>query len=141
MCAIEQRWSEALLFQLLEEGGVAWRREMGDILFSLTSGGMTWDVACRFWKEGVLVYGRWPFRLEGDRRGRVLEDCGSINSRLLRGSVFLTGEGRAVFRTWADLSDPFSAREALSGAIAYNTAVITRSWGRLARSFGPGEDR
>lgn len=139
MWAIEQRQSEALLLQLLEEGGVVWRREMGDVLFSLTSGGMTWDVACRFWKEGMLVYGRWPFLLEGDRREQVLEDCGAINSRLLRGSLFLTGEGRAVFRTWADLSDPCTAREALSGAMAYNTAVITRFWGRLAQSFRPEE--
>lgn len=138
MWAIEQ--SEALLLQLLEEGCVVWRREMGDILFSLTSGGMTWDAACRFWKDGVLVYGRWPFQLKEDRRGQALEDCGSINSQLLRGSLFLTKEGRAVFRTWADMSDPCTAREELSKAMAYNTAVITRFWGRLARSLGPEQN-
>ena len=42
--------------------------------------------------------------------------------------MFLMEDGRAAFRTEADLPDPYDAAARLREAIEYNAAVITRFW-------------
>jgi len=124
--------TERQLTALLEDSGVVWRRDLGEIRFRLQSGGMIWETACRCLEDQVLLYGRYPFRIPPDRRTRALEACAGINSQLTRGGMYLTGEGRAVFRTRAGMEDAYTARENLDRALAYNIAVMTRFWGRLA---------
>lgn len=72
---------------------------------------------------------RWPF--EAADRARALERCSEINSQLTQGAVFLPKDGRPVFRTRADLKDPYGARRRLIEAIETNAAAIARYWGRL----------
>jgi len=124
--------TEQLLTALLEYSGVVWQRDMGEIRFRFTSGWMTWETACRCTEERVLIYGRYPFQIPADRRTEALEACSEINSRVIRGGMFLTREGRAVFRTWADLRDIYTARDTLARALEYNIAAVTRFWGRMA---------
>ena len=127
----------ALLIALLDESGVVWRRDMDDIRFRAERDGMIWETACRCVPDGALIYGRYPFRIPDTLRAQALEECSRINSRLLRGGIFLSEEGWTVLRTWADLDDPYLARERLARAIEYNAAVLARSWGRMARGLGP----
>ena len=42
--------------------------------------------------------------------------------------MFLMEDGRAAFRTEADLPDPYDAAARLREAIEYNAAVINRFW-------------
>ena len=124
--------AEQLLTALLNDSGVVWERRTGEIRFRFTSGAMTWETACRCLEDQVLVYGRYPFAVPADRRVQALETCGGINSRIVRGGMYLTPEGRVVFRTWADLRDAYTAREALARALEYNAAVMARFWGRFS---------
>ncbi|MDE7243024.1 MAG: YbjN domain-containing protein [Oscillospiraceae bacterium] len=124
--------TERQLTALLDDSGVVWRREMGEIRFRFTSGAMTWETACRCLDNQVLVYGRYPFEIPADRRTQALEACGGINSRVVRGGIYLTPEGRVVFRTWADMGDAYTARDALARALEYNIAVVTHFWGRFS---------
>lgn len=132
--------TERQLTALLEDSGVAWQRNMGAIRFRLTSGGMTWEMACRCLDDQALLYGRYPFRIPPDRRARALEACCEINGQVIRGGMYLTEAGHAVFRTWAGMSDAYTARENLAQALEYNIAVVTRFWGRMASDICMSEE-
>ena len=132
--------TERQLTALLEDSGVAWQRKMGEIRFRLTSGGMIWEMACRCLDSQVLLYGRYPFRIPPDRRAQALEACCGVNRQVIRGGMYLTEEGRAVFRTWAGMSDGYTARENLAQALEYNIAVVTRFWGRMASDICMSEE-
>ena len=132
--------TERQLTALLADSGVVWQRKMGEIRFRLTSGAMTWEMACRCLDDQVLLYGRYPFRIPADRRGRALEACCEINGQVIRGGMYLTREDRAVFRTWAGMGDGYMARENLAQALEYNMAVIIRFWGRMAPDICMSEE-
>lgn len=124
--------TEQLLIALLEDSGVAWRRDMGDVRFRFTSGGMAWEASCRCLEDQVLIYSRYPFSVPADRRVRVLEACNRINSRVALGGMYLTQAGRVVFRTGADMRDAYTARDNLTRALEYNIASVTYFWGQAA---------
>lgn len=132
--------TERQLAALLEDSGVTWQRRMGEIRFRLTSGGMSWEMACRCLEDQVLLYGRYPFRIPADRRAQALETCCEINRQVIRGGMYLTKDGRAVFRTWAGMGEAYTARENLAQALEYNIAAVTRFWGRMASDICMSEE-
>ena len=77
----------------------------------------------------VLVYGIHSARVA--QRERALELCSELNSRVVRGSFFLQEE-RIVFRTSAQLTERFDARERIASALEYNAAALSSHWERLA---------
>ena len=126
---MEAKDTRALLVALLADSGADWKEEAGWIRFRLQKEGAVWEMACRCEAGQALCYGRWPF--EAADRARALERCSEINSQLTQGAVFLPKDGRPVFRTRADLKDPYGARRRLIEAIETNAAAIARYWGRL----------
>ncbi|HIT01566.1 MAG TPA: hypothetical protein IAC21_01895 [Candidatus Enterenecus merdae] len=127
---MEARDTRRLLLALLEDSGAAWREEMGVIRFRIAREGMTWEMSCRCEQDQVLCYGRFPFAAAD--RARCLERCNEINDQAVGGAMFVAGDGRPVFRTRAELEDPYEARQRLIRALEYNAAVVTRFWGRLS---------
>lgn len=118
-----------LLKHFLARSGIEWERRQGLVRFRLRQEGMDWETECRCMAGGLLIYGRYPFEGEREKRERV---CSRINSRLIHGALFLSEKGRVVYRNRASLEDPFGARERLKEALEYNAAVITRFWGELS---------
>ncbi len=127
---MEARDTRGLLIALLEDSGAAWREEMGLIRFRVAREGMVWEMSCRCEQDQILCYGRFPFAAVD--RAQCLGRCNEINGRAVGGALFLDGEGRPVFRTRAELDDPYEARRRLIRALEYNAAVVTRFWGRLS---------
>lgn len=118
-----------LLIALLEDSGASWREDLGLIRFRFAREGMTWEVACRCEADQILCYGCYPF--SSTDRARCLERCDEINRQAVEGAMFLPKDGRPVFRTRAELEDPYGARRRLIRALEYNAAVVARFWGTL----------
>ena len=117
------------LAALLERSGVDFVREDGQFRFRFSSGGCTWQTVCRCQGDLVLVYGVHPARVTCPERALAL--CSELNGRVIRGSFFLL-EGRIVFRTSAQLTERFDARERIASALEYNAAALSSHWERLA---------
>ena len=118
-----------VLLALLEEGGAAYVEENGYVRFRMERDGLLWETACRCTAGAVLIYGRCPFRVKN--RDAALRECSDVNCRMTRGAAFLPEDGQIVFRTRADMSDIFDARERLDDALRYNAAALVRFWGRF----------
>jgi len=119
---------------LLEDSGALWRSENGRLSFRLRRGGLVWDAECRAVKGRALFYGRYPFAC-GDAQAAA-DACSRVNARSIRGAMFLTQRGEIVFRTDAELDDPFGAKGRLVSALAYNAAVISHFWSEFAGISG-----
>lgn len=124
---------QRLLTALLDDSGAAWTRQDGWICFRLKKDGAVWDMACRCRRGGMLAYGRYPFRAADP--DRCLRSCSEVNSQVVQGAMFLSPEGGAVFRTEAQLPDPYHGMQLLREAIEYNAAVMIRFW----RLFAPDQ--
>lgn len=120
----------AMLLTLLEDSGAQWQEEQGLIRFRLRRDGMVWETACRCLEGELLVYGRYPFTADC-ARGLAL--CSRVNAQTVRGAMFLPEDGQAVYRTRAELDDPYDARIRMLRALEYNAAAIARFWGDMAR--------
>lgn len=118
-----------MLRHFLERSGTQWERRGGLVRFRLRREGMVWETECRCMAGGLLIYGRYPFEGEREKRERV---CSRINARLTHGALFVLENGHAVYRNRAALEDPFGAQERLQAALEQNAAVITRFWGELS---------
>lgn len=110
---------------LLEDTGVDHRREGGSFTFLLTDSGRKWQTVCECQGARALCYFIHPAKITDE--ARALKTCCELNSRLIRGSFFLT-EGRAVYRTGDELTDPLEARERLCRAIEYGSSVMVWFW-------------
>lgn len=117
------------LSALLEYSGVDFRREGDRFRFFFSSRGCKWQTVCDCRDSLVLVYGVHPVQVTCPER--ALELCSELNSRVIRGSFFLL-EGRIVFRTSAQLTERFDARERIASALEYNAAALSSHWERLA---------
>ena len=109
---------------LLEHSGAAFQREGNRFRFRFASRGCQWQTVCDCQGSLVLVYGIHSARVA--QRERALELCSELNSRVVRGSFFLQEE-RIVFRTSAQLTERFEARERIAAALEYNAAVLSLS--------------
>lgn len=117
------------LAALLERSGVEFRREGERFRFLFTSRGCAWQTVCEAGEGMVLVYGIHPARVE--RPETALALCSQLNSRLLQGSLFLSGE-HFVLRTSAQLTEAFEAQVRIGAALEYNAAVLSFWWERLS---------
>lgn len=114
---------------LLEHSGAAFQREGNRFRLRFASRGCQWQTVCDCRGSLVLVYGIHAARVA--QRERALELCSELNSRVVRGSFFLQEE-RIVFRTSAQLTERFEARERIAAALEYNAAVLSSQWERIA---------
>lgn len=113
---------------LLEDSGVDHSREGGRFSFVLTASGCKWQTVCECEGPRALCYFIHPARLTDE--ARALKICGELNSRLVRGSFFLT-EGHAVYRTGEELTELVEARERLCRAIEYGSSVMVWFWDKF----------
>ncbi len=120
-----------LLTALLESSGAAWEQADGWICFRLSKDGAVWDMACRCLTGRMLAYGRLPLRAAD--RDEACRRCSQVNGQVIRGAMFLSEEGWPVFRTEAELPDPYDGARLVREAIEYNAAVLCRFW----RLFAP----
>ena len=117
------------LEELLRYNGFSYRRDGGRFYLVFADRGYKWETMCVCREQTVLFYSRYPFPIaETDAARRA---CGEIDRQVMMGSMFLS-EGRAVFRTAADLFDPYSAYEHIGRALEYNAGVIVRFWAQMA---------
>ena len=114
---------------LLEYSGVDFRQEGDQFRFSFTSRGCRWQTVCQCQGSLVLIYAVHPARVT--RPDCALALCSELNSRVIQGSFFLQ-EDRLIFRTSAQLTERFDARERIASALEYNAAVLSHYWERLA---------
>ena len=119
----------AVLEQLLESSGVPFRREGDRFRFRFSSQGRRWQMVCDCAGDRVLLYSIFPQPC-GDRTA-ALERCNAVNRQAVQGGCFLS-EDHLVFRTGAELFEPFVAAETLARALEYNAAVMAALWGTLA---------
>lgn len=119
----------AELEDLLRYNGFAYRREGDWFYLVFSERGFKWETLCRCQDQVVLIYGRYPFPVLNEERLR--KTCEEINRQVIFGSMFLS-EGQAVFRTAADLFDPYSAYEHIGRALEYNAGVMVRFWTEVA---------
>ena len=118
---------------LLEDSGVDFVRR-GDVFqFRFSSGGCVWQTVCRCQGSLVLIYGVHPAAVSDTARGLAL--CGSLNSRVVRGSFFLQ-DHQFVFRTSAELTEQLEARSRILAALEYNAAALSHWWERLQAEAG-----
>jgi len=122
-----------VLEQLLEGSGVPFLREGGRFRFQFSSQGRRWQMVCDCAGERVLLYSIFPLPYRD--RAAALEGCDAVNRQVVQGGCFLA-EGHLVFRTGAELFEPFVASETLARALEYNAAVISALWGTLADGTG-----
>jgi hypothetical protein len=119
-----------LLRALLDGEGAEWVEEGGWIRFRMRREAMLWETAARPCADGLLFYGRFPFRCaDPDRARRV---CEELNRRLARGAIFLAEDGCPVYRCRAELDDVYGAQERIAAALRYGAQVMTHCWGRLS---------
>ncbi len=123
----------AVLEQLLESSGVPFRREGQRFRFWFSSQGRRWQMVCDCNQDRVLLYSLFPLAYED--RATALESCDAVNRQVVQGGCFLSGD-RLVFRTGAELFEPFVAEETLARALEYNAAVMVTLWGTLAEGAG-----
>jgi hypothetical protein len=119
-----------LLKALLDGEGVEWLEESGWLRFRAKRDAMLWETACRAIEDAVLLYGRFPFRCADPDEAR--RACGEINSRIVRGALFLAEDGYPVYRCRAELDDVFGAEDRLAAALRYSAQVMAHYWGRLS---------
>lgn len=117
--------SAAVLEDLLRYNGFHYRGEDGQFHLVFTDRGCKWETTFLCLEGAVLIYGRYPFPAADTVQAQGL--CQEINRQVLYGSMFLA-EGHLVFRTCADLYDPYSAYEQLGRALEYNAGVMIRFW-------------
>ena len=120
-----------VLTSLLSDSGADWKEENGYIRFRLERKGLLWETGCRCRDGEILIYGRYPFRTENTLP--TLKELNRINSRLLRGSLFLDETGGCICRTRAEMDDFYMARERLIAALEYNAQVIAHFREPLSR--------
>lgn len=117
------------LEELLEYNGFSYRREGDRFYLVFSDRGCKWETLCLCQGTAVLIYGRYPFPApESDELRGV---CEKVNRQVVFGSMF-PAEGRVVFRTAADLFDPYSAYEHLARALEYNAGVMVAFWEEVA---------
>ena len=113
------------LVQFLRMKGVPFLEEGGEVRFSLCDGVFQWETVCRFAPRTVMIYGVYPFAAAD--RPSALESANEANSRLQRGSLFLSGD-RPVLRVSAALTDVYSSQECIARALEYNAAAMRCFW-------------
>ena len=118
------------LAALLEASGAEWTEALGVLRFRLRRDGLCWETDCRPLPGQALFYGRYPFRVKNREAAALV--CSCINARVLRGGMFLSREGSMVFRTRAELEEPWGARGRLAAALEYNAEVIVHFWAQAA---------
>ena len=116
------------LLRFLQESGVPFLEEGDEVRFSLCQGAFQWETVCRFAPHTVLFYGVYPF-LAPDRAA-ALEEANAVNEQLQRGSLFLSG-ARPVLRVSAALTDLYTARETIAGALAYSASAVCYFWEKM----------
>ncbi len=120
-----------LLRSMLEAEKTRWVEEGGWLRFRLKHDGMLWETACTPCADGLLFFGRFPFRCrDAETAWRV---CGEANRELVSGALFLTEDASPVYRCRAVLDDVYYARERIASALQGSAKVIARFWGRLSR--------
>ena len=123
----------AALEQLLESSGVPFRREGERFRFQFSSQGRRWQMVCDCAGDRVLLYSVFPLACRD--RAAALERCDAVNRQVVQGGCFLS-EDHIIFRTGAELFEPFVAAETLARALEYNAAVMVTLWGTLAEGAG-----
>ncbi len=119
-----------LLRSLLEDRGAEWIEESGWLRFRSRREGMLWETDCCARDGAVLVFGRFPFRCRDRTRAR--EICDEINRTLVRGALFLSEDGKPVYRCRAETDDVFGAEARIDAALRHSAGVMARYWGRLS---------
>ena len=96
---------------LLEHSGAAFQREGNRFRLALPAGAAS---GRRFaTARGAWCWSNGIHSARVAQRERALELCSELNSRVVRGSFFLQEE-RIVFRTSAQLTERFEARERIA---------------------------
>ena len=113
------------LIAMLDYNGVKYIRNPEGVRFVLEDGVYKWETVCRYARSAVLIYGYYPFETAGAEE--TLRLLSVINSKLVKGSMFLNGK-RVTMRTSADLYDAYGAYEAIAREIEYNAGAIVRFW-------------
>ena len=119
-----------LLRSLLDAEGAEWVEEGGWLRFRMQHDAMLWETACTPCADGLLFFGQYPFRCRD--RDRALRLCGELNRQLVTGALFLTEDGRPVYRCRALLDDVYLAQERIGAALRYSAQVIAHCWGRFS---------
>ena len=119
----------AELEDLLRYNGFSFHREGDRFYLVFADRGCKWETLCVCRERLVLIDGCYPFPAVDRERARTV--CEEINRQAVMGSMFLS-EGRAVFRTGADLFDAYSAYEHIGRALEYNAGVMVRFWTQMA---------
>ncbi|EDS12302.1 YbjN domain-containing protein [Anaerotruncus colihominis] len=122
------------LASLLEQAGYDFlvRGEEAHLVF--TDGRVRWHAVCVEQKEAVLIYSRYPFRMEDETQ--ALYACNRINAVDLWGHFYLE-DGAVVVRTRVDLTDAFYAPELFLRGIGAHCASVSGHWRELfARAGG-----
>ena len=116
-----------LLTDLLDASGVPWIEQEGLIRFRARQGGMNWEMNCRCRRGELVIYSRYPFSVSiGEGAWRL---CNTVNTRTARGAILLPEDGRPVFRSRADLADPYRGEERLREALTYAARITAHFWG------------
>ena len=119
----------AELEYLLQHNGFSYQREENRFSLVFADRGCKWETLGLCRGGQVLLYGSYPFPVQ--ESDRTLRLCQEINRQVVMGSMVLA-EGRAVFRTGADLLDAYSAYEQIGRALEYNAGVMVRFWAQMA---------
>ena len=120
-----------LLKSLLEAENTQWIEEGGWLRFRVKHDAMLWETACTPCTDGLLFFGRFPFRCRDvETAWRV---CGEANRELTGGALFLTEDASPVYRCRALLDDIYYAQERIASALRSSAKVIAHCWSRFSR--------
>ncbi len=119
-----------ILRAMLASAGAEWAEEGGVLRFRSRREAMLWETACRPCSGGLLIYGRFPFSVGDREKGRRI--CEEYNRRLVRGALYLAGDGFPVYRCRAETEDPYDAEKRIAAALEYSARVMAFAWGRLS---------
>ncbi len=121
------------LASLLEQAGYDFlvRGEEAHLIF--TDGRVRWHAVCVEQAEAVLIYSKYPFRMEDETRG--LRARNQLNAAHPRAHFYFE-DGGVIVRTRVDLTDAFYARELFLRGAGAHCASVSGHWRELFACAG-----
>jgi len=110
------------LLRVLEHNGAKYTRNGREFRVIVESGLARWELVCRCREKYVIFYAAYPFPI-----GNADSFCRNVNRKLLCGAAIQTGDTVCI-RTTATLVDTYTAFEAITEALEYNTMAIVKFW-------------
>ena len=123
-----------LLCALLDGRVLDYTRKGDTVHLLLQAGSRKWSTVITADEQGFLrYYARYPWLVQAEARGRVLEALNSLNAGL-RAGCFLLSEDYPVFRYGVYIFDAFTAAESVADLLVTATAKTAATWDEIQKA-------